>query len=124
MSNNDVSPGGRDRANNANNRPAPRRRKPGKPRSSQGDVWRTPAPLPDVVPIETPKDVSALLRSLGDLPVHGGTAIGHYASAVAERAAAVAVALALSVDLLAHPSTDDDTTPWTPTATDTPRRAN
>jgi hypothetical protein len=110
MSNYDNSSQGRERPNN---RPSPRRRKPAKPRSNQGDVWRTPAPMPDVVPIEAPQDVSALLRSLGDPPIHGGTAIGHYVSAVAERAAAVAVALALSVDLLTHPTSDD--TPWTPT---------
>ena len=37
--------------------------------------------------------------------MNGGTAAGHYFNAVIERAAAVAVALALSADLLA---TDND----------------
>ena len=46
----------------------------------------------------------ALLRSLGDPPVGNGTAAGHYFNAVVERAAAVALALAVSGDLLS----DDD----------------
>lgn len=87
-------------------RSSQRRRKSGRNRSSQGDIWRTPAPLPEVVPIEPPRDVSALLRSLGDPPIHGGTAIAHYVSAVAERAAAVAVAVARSADLLADEPAD------------------
>jgi hypothetical protein len=89
-----------------------RRRGSGKQRASHGDLWRAPGPMPDVVPIEAPRDVGALLRSLGDPPVHGGTAIAHYVAAVAERAAAVAVALALSVDVLASDTRDDDV--WRP----------
>ena len=91
------------------------RRRRSKQRAATTDVWHSPAPLPEVVPIEAPRDVAALLRALGDPPIHGGTAIGHYAHAVAERAAAVAVALALSVDLLAQPSTTDDDV-WSPDA--------
>ena len=68
------------------------------------DVWRAGGELPDVQRIPAPTDVGALLRSLGDPPVGNGTAAGHYFNAVVERAAAVALALAVSADLLA---TDD-----------------
>jgi hypothetical protein len=76
-------------------------------RPTRVDVWRTPDPLPDVEPIAVPHEVGALLRSLGDPPTIGGSAAhGHYFNAVIERAAAIAVALALSADLLAHPLDD------------------
>lgn len=68
------------------------------------DVWRNPGELPEVQRIPAPTDVGALLRSLGDPPVGNGSAAGHYFNAVVERAAAVALALAVSADLLA----DDD----------------
>jgi len=68
------------------------------------DVWRNPGELPEVHKIDEPNDVGALLRSLGDPPVGNGSAAGHYFTAVVERAAAVALALAVSADLLA---TDD-----------------
>ena len=77
-------------------------------RAKPVNIWRTPDPLPDVEPIAVPYEVSALLRSLGDPPTIGGSvAPGHFFSAVIERAAAIAVALALSADLLAHPLDDD-----------------
>lgn len=76
-------------------------------RPTRVNVWRTPDPLPDVEPIAVPHEVGALLRSLGDPPTIGGSAApGHYFNAVIERAAAIAVALALSADLLAHPLDD------------------
>jgi hypothetical protein len=82
-------------------RPKPRRAAP--PRPATADIWRTAGPLPDVEPITIPEDVGALLRSLGDPPTITGNVIaGHYFTAVVERAAAVAAALALSADLLAH----------------------
>lgn len=65
------------------------------------DVWRAPAELPPVDKIAEPTDVGALLRSLGDPPIGNGSAAGHYFNAVVERAAAVALALAVSADLLA-----------------------
>ena len=80
-----------------------RRRQQGK-RPAAVDVWRAPAELPPVDKIAEPTDVGALLRSLGDPPIGNGTAAGHYFNAVVERAAAVALALAVSADLL---STDD-----------------
>ena len=82
----------------------PRRRTP-------ADIWRTAAPLPDVAPITVPDEVGALLRSLGDPPMIAGSVItSHYFTAVIERAAAVAAALALSADLLAQP-TDEEPVP-------------
>lgn len=65
------------------------------------DVWRAGGELPPVAKIAQPTDVGALLRSLGDPPVGNGTAAGHYFNALVERAAAVALALAVSGDLLA-----------------------
>jgi hypothetical protein len=71
------------------------------------DIWRTPDPLPDVEPIIVPDEVGALLRSLGDPPtIAGGVTASHYFTAVLERAASVAAALALSADLLAQPHDD------------------
>ena len=83
-----------------------RRRSPSK-KQAQSDLWKTPSELPDVEAIEPPHEVGALLRSLGDPPMTGGTAAGHYFNAVTERAAAVALALALSADLLVDPDDDD-----------------
>jgi hypothetical protein len=87
----------------------PRRKRSGQRGAGQGkqrppvDIWRA-EPLPDVKPISVPEEVGALLRSLGDPPPIGGSVIAsQYFIAVAERAAAVATALALSVDLLATP---------------------
>lgn len=81
---------------NQRTRPRPKRPAP-------VDLWRTPSPWPEVEPIAVPHEVGALLRSLGDPPMHDGALAGHYVLAVIERAAAVAVALAVSVDLLADP---------------------
>jgi hypothetical protein len=93
---------------NSPQRRRPNQRGPNEPkRRTPVDVWRTPAPLPDVEPIAVPHEVGALLRSLGDPPMIGGSvAPGHFFKAVIERAAAIAVALALSADLLTQP--DDD----------------
>jgi len=91
------------------NRPQQQRKRPNQRRPQQAkrpkpvEVWRTPDPLPDVEPIAVPHEVGALHRSLGDPPTIGGSvAPGHYFNAVIERAAAIAVALALSADLLAQ----------------------
>ena len=84
-------------------RKRPNQRRPQAKRSKPIEVWRTPDPLPDVEPIAVPHEVGALHRSLGDPPTIGGSvAPGHYFNAVIERAAAIAVALALSADLLAQ----------------------
>jgi len=91
----------------------PRRRRSGRNRSPRGrppkpvDIWRTPGPLPPVEPITIPEEVGALLRSLGDPPTIGGSVVtGHYFSAIVERAAAVAAALAVSAGVLAESSDD------------------
>lgn len=91
----------------------PQSKRSNQPRTHQAkrptpvEVWRTPDPLPEVEPIAVPHEVGALLRSLGDPPRIGGSvAAGHYFNAVIERAAAIAVALALSADLLAQPADD------------------
>ena len=80
------------------------RRRPPAKRSGgqrQPDLWRTPPSLPEVNPIAMPHEVGSVLRSLGDPPMHNGAAAGHYFNAVVQRSAAVAIALAVSVDLLA-----------------------
>jgi hypothetical protein len=82
------------------------RRKAQAKRPAALDVWKTPEPLPEVRPVVVPDEVGALLRSLGDPPVTGAIAVGHYFSNVIERAAAVAVAIALSADLLDEPEFD------------------
>ncbi len=86
---------------------APSRNRGGQKRKSKRggqqhkpDLWReSPAP-PDVEPIAVPHEVGAMLRSLGDPPMNNGAAAGRYFSVVIERAAAVAVALAVSADVL------------------------
>jgi hypothetical protein len=60
--------------------------------------------MPDLRPIEPAHDVTALLRSLGEPPVIGATNVGNYFQSVVERTAAIAAALALSVDLLVQPN--------------------
>jgi hypothetical protein len=59
--------------------------------------------MPDIERIAMTHDAGAVLRSLGDPPMNNGHVAGHYFNAVIERAAGVAVALALSADLLAEP---------------------
>lgn len=71
------------------------------------DIWRTPRPLPELQPIVTAPDPTALLASLGEPPLPGGTEVGRYFDSVIERSAAIATALALSADLLATPRADD-----------------
>jgi hypothetical protein len=67
------------------------------------DMWRTPGPLPDLEPITVPANVLALVRSLGDPPMHGSVDAAAYFDRVIERAATVAAALALRADLLVDP---------------------
>jgi hypothetical protein len=73
------------------------------------DVWRAGQALPDPEPIVPLRDPTALLRSLGDPPLQGQTAVAqHYLGAVVERAAGLATALAAAAGLLADPGADDD----------------
>jgi hypothetical protein len=67
-----------------------------------------PGPLPEVQPVAPADDVTALLRSLGDIPIPGNGALASYFAAVVERAAAVATALALSAELPAAPPDAQD----------------
>ena len=84
------------------------RRKAAKPT----DMWRAvpePPEPDDIVPAAEP---TALLRSLGDPPLHGQkVTAGHYLAAVVERAAALATGLAASADLLAPEGGDADVSP-------------
>jgi hypothetical protein len=86
----------------ANSRRPARRANPRRA-SRSFDPWAVPGPLPDREPMPTPDDVTALLRSLGDVPIAGSGALASYFAAVVERAASVATALALSAELPAAP---------------------
>jgi hypothetical protein len=64
-------------------------------------MWRPAAALPELNPIEIPRDPAGLLRSLGDPPFGGKSVLtGHYLMSVVDRAAVIATALAASADLL------------------------
>ena len=72
------------------------------------DIWRPVPPLPDPVPISPASDPTALLRSIGAPPLRGRSDVaGAYLLAVAERAAALATALAAAAGLLAPPEDAD-----------------
>ncbi len=81
-------------------------RRPQAKRPTAVDIWRNPGPLPDIEPISVASDPGALLRSLGDPPMIDDAAAAKAFTSVIDRAAAIAAALALSVDLLAD-SADD-----------------
>lgn len=81
------------------------RRRPKGNQPGQVDVWREPAPLPELEPLGFSKDPTALLRSLGEPPMHGGIQAAYHIGAVVERSAGIATALALSVGLLTLPDT-------------------
>ena len=90
---------------------APRRggnqgRRPPTKRPAPLDVWRNPGELPETEPITLSTEPAALLRSLGDPPMHDGADAAKYFAKVVQRAAAIATALALSADLLA--TVDDE----------------
>jgi hypothetical protein len=71
------------------------------------DLWRPVPQLPDAEPIVITHDPTLLLRSLGDPPLMGKSAVaGHYIASVIERAAGLATALAASAELLAQADTD------------------
>ena len=78
------------------------RRRPQSKRSATGDIWRSGGPLPELQPVAVAQDVRALIRSLGEPPMNGHSGVEHYFEAVIERAAAIAIALAFSADLLAN----------------------
>lgn len=75
------------------------------------ELWRAVPEPPDPEDIVPADDPTALLRSLGDPPLQGQrVAATHYLSAVVERAAGLATALAATADLLAPEPTDDEPT--------------
>ena len=100
-----MSSGGR-RGNSANNKHARRNNNP-KPAAepTPGEFWRTPPKSAAPAPITPAPDATALLRSLGRPPLDH-TGADRYLGTVAQRAAGLAVALAVAADILA--GTDDD----------------
>lgn len=79
-----------------------RQRRGGKPLAVRDDIWRDHPPVPEVEPIPEPRDVGALLKSLGEPPLHNGAAAQLFFTNAIERSAAVALALTLAADVLAH----------------------
>ena len=68
--------------------------------STTVDIWRTGGDLGEVSRIAVLEDPGALVRSLGEPPPLGGKDIGPYFESAVQRAAGIAAALAISVDLL------------------------
>lgn len=94
-------------AGNPKRRQQNRRRKQNKQKPVR--LWRPVPQLPDPTPVVPASDPTVVLRSLGDLPLQGQVAVAeHYVAAVVERAAALATALAASVDLLGSPGGADE----------------
>ena len=85
-----------------------RRRQPAKRTST--DIWREAGPLPDVEPVASSNDPTALLRSLGEPPLADAEAVLIQYATVIERSASIAAALALSAGVLAS----DDLSPLMP----------
>jgi len=80
-------------------RTSQRRRQPAKPAGT--DLWRERPPLPEIEPIASPVEPTALLRSLGEPPLAGGSDVVLQLATVVERTAFVAAAIALSAGFLA-----------------------
>jgi hypothetical protein len=80
-----------------NRRPQNQRRNP------RRDLWSPTPALGEPEPIKPATDPTALIDSLGAPPLRGHSSVAeHHLSAVIERAAAVATALAASAGLLAE----------------------
>jgi len=75
-------------------------RQNGARQAQKADIWRDPEPLPELEKITVSRDVTALLRSLGEPPMNGAIEAGYTFGAVVERAAGIATALAFSAGLL------------------------
>ena len=81
------------------------RRKAAKPL----DMWRAVPEAPEPDDITPAVEPTALLRSLGDPPLHGQrVTAGHYLAAVIERAAQSATALATMAELVHRPDEDPE----------------
>ena len=96
-----MSSGARRNANNASNN-KPRRNNSPRPAAepTPGEFWRTPPKSAVPSPITPAPDATALLRSLGRPPLDH-TGADRYLGTVAQRAAGLAVALAVAADILA-----------------------
>ena len=93
----------------AQNRQSRSRRRGGGGGAKPGDLWKAVPEPPEPDDIDPADDPTALLRSLGDPPLHGQkVTAGHYLAAVVERAAGLATALAATADLLAPEPADPD----------------
>ncbi|HEY5154811.1 MAG TPA: hypothetical protein VIJ47_08760 [Acidimicrobiales bacterium] len=81
-------------------KPQSRRRKP---KQKPVDLWRPVPQLAPPEPITPVADPTAVLTSLGEMPLPGqGAVAGHYVAAVVERAAGLATALAAAAGVLAE----------------------
>lgn len=84
-----------------------RRRRGKKPKAV--DLWRPVPSLPEPTPITRASDATVTVRSLGTPPLKGqGTLAEQHLALVIERAADMAVVLALSAGLMAAPADGDD----------------
>jgi hypothetical protein len=84
--------------NNKQPRRNPTPRPPAEP--TPAEFWRTPPKASVPAPITPAPDATALLRSLGRPPLDH-TGADRYLGTVAQRAAGLAVALAVAADILA-----------------------
>ena len=80
------------------------RRRPAQQRVVTADFWHAAEPLADLEPIVPTPDPTAVLRSLGELPINDDTNVRLQLATVVERAAAIAAAVAHTADLLVDPS--------------------
>lgn len=93
--------GGAGQQGSSQNRSRRRPRKGGRPAPVRDDIWREHPPVPEVEPIPEPREVGALLKSLGEPPLHNGAAAQLFLTQAVERSAAIALALTLAADVLA-----------------------
>jgi hypothetical protein len=83
------------------------RRRRGK-KVKSADLWRPYAPLEAPEPISRANDATVVIRSLGSPPLKGqGTLADQHLALAVERAADMAMALALSAGLMAEPTSDE-----------------
>ena len=84
-----------------------KRRRSGRGASTPNDLWKAMPELPAPEPITPSTDPTAMIRSLGPVPLVGqGQAADHYVAAVVRRAAGLATALAAAGDLLQLPPSE------------------
>ena len=103
-----MSANGPRRNNSPINNKQPKRNNAPRPAAepSPGEFWRTPPKSSLPAPITPAPDATALLRSLGRPPLDH-TGADRYLGTVAQRAAGLAVALAVAADILAGADNDE-----------------